>query len=222
MFTGLISAVGEVAKVHRSEDGLELEVTAEYDDIEVGESIAVDGACLTVVRARNGMFAVHVVQTSIGRTCFGAVVPGARVNLERALRAGDRLGGHIVQGHVDGVGEVVGVGWAEDARLVDLTIPPAVHRSVIPLGSITVNGVSLTVNDMPGPGQIQISLIPITLEKTTLGALEVGDRVHIEGDVIGKYVDRLLGPARQTRGLDDRISEDPQPPASGLRGESIS
>jgi len=222
MFTGLITAVGEVVEVRPSDEALELDVRADYADLEVGESIAVDGACLTVVRAGEGGFAVQVVRTSVDRTCFGAFRPGRRVNLERALRMGDRLGGHLVQGHVDGVGEVVALGWQGDARLVDVTVPDVVRRTVIPLGSITVNGVSLTVNAIPGPDRIQISLIPITLEKTNLGTLSVGDRVHIEGDVLGKYVDRLLEPSRRAYRLGDHDREEPPPPAPRPPGEERS
>ncbi len=194
MFTGLISAVGTVTTADHSDDGLELEIEAPYDDVVVGESIAVDGACLTVVRVARSSFTVHVVTTSIDRTFFGAARPGSRVNLERALRLGDRLGGHLVQGHVDGVGQVVAVTRLNDAVLVDLSVPDEIARICIPLGSIAVNGVSLTVNAIPGAGVVQISLIPITLDETTLGSLTVGDPVHLEGDVIGKYVAALARP----------------------------
>lgn len=194
MFTGLISAVGKVTAADRSGGGLELEIEAPYSDVSVGESVAVDGACLTVIRVDGSCFAVHVVATSIDRTFFGTIHPGSRVNLERALRLGDRLGGHMVQGHVDGVGQVLAVARRDDAVLVDLGVPDDIARISIPLGSIAVNGVSLTVNAVPGPGVVQISLIPITLDETTLGSLSVGDPVHLEGDVIGKYVAALAGP----------------------------
>ena len=194
MFTGLINAVGTVTAAEHSDSGLELEIEAPYSDVVVGESIAVDGACLTVVRVAGSSFAVHVVATSIDRTFFGATQAGSRVNLERALRLGDRLGGHMVQGHVDGVGQVLKVARRDDALLIDLSLPDDIARVCIPLGSIAVNGVSLTVNAMPGPGIVQISLIPITLDGTTLGSLTVGDPVHLEGDVIGKYVAALTAP----------------------------
>ena len=194
MFTGLISAVGTVTATEHSDGGLELEIDAPYTDVAVGESIAVDGACLTVIRAAESSFAVHVIATSIDRTFFGTIQAGSRVNLERALRMGDRLGGHMVQGHVDGVGQVLKVARRDDAVLIDLSVPAEIARLCIPLGSITVNGVSLTVNAMPDPGMVQISLIPITLDETTLGSLKTGDLVHLEGDVIGKYVAALTGP----------------------------
>jgi riboflavin synthase len=154
--------------------------------------VAVNGACLTVSAVLEGGFAVHVVRTSMERTSFGDLQPGDRVNLERALRVGDRLGGHLVQGHVDGIGTVARVVSKEDARLVDVEVPAEVARVSVPLGSIAVDGVSLTVNAMPSPGTIQISLIPFTLEHTTLAERRPGDRVHLEADAIGKYVRALL------------------------------
>src|SRR5690606_10632286 len=135
---------------------------------------------------------VEAVSTTIERTAIGSWRPGRRVNLERALRAGDRLGGHLVQGHVDGVGTVKKIETAGDALLIDIEVPDAVAGATIPLGSVTVDGVSLTVNGMPEPGVIQVSIIPYTLEHTSLGALVPGDAVHLEGDVIGKYVQAML------------------------------
>ena len=192
MFTGLITAVGEVRRVDRSAEGLELTVGAPYADLAPGESVAVDGACLTVQAVTGGGFTAHVIRTSLERTRFDEYVPGQRVNLERALRIGDRLGGHLVQGHVDGVGTVERLGQRDDARLVDLLLPEEVARISVPLGSITVDGVSLTVNSKPTSRVIQISLIPFTLQHTTLGERRVGDRVHLEADTIGKYVAALL------------------------------
>jgi riboflavin synthase len=136
---------------------------------------------------------VHVVRTSIDRTRFGDYTGGQRVNLERALRLGDRLGGHLVQGHVDGVGTVEVVAQRDDARLVSVRVPGEIARVSVPLGSIAVDGVSLTVNAKPAADIIQISLIPFTLQHTTLGDRRVGDRVHLEADTIGKYVWALLG-----------------------------
>lgn len=192
MFTGIIEAVGTVRNVRRGPDGLGLDIAAPWSDVAPGESIAVDGACLTVERRGDGDLTFHIIQTSLDRTIFGTYDPGRRVNLERAVRVGDRLGGHIVQGHVDGVGRVRAVGTRGDARLLDLDVPPSVAEVSIPLGSITVNGVSLTVNELTAPGVIQISLIPFTLHHTTLGALQAGDEVHLEADTIGKYVRHLM------------------------------
>jgi riboflavin synthase len=192
MFTGIVSAVGAVQRAERTAGGLELTIASPYADLALGESVAVDGACLTVQSRNSASFTSHVIQTSLERTRFGEYAAGQRVNLERALRASDRLGGHLVQGHVDGVGTVGRLMDRADARLIDLRVPAEVARVSIPLGSITVDGVSLTVNAKLEPGVIQISLIPFTLQHTTLGERRVGDRVHLEADTIGKYVAELL------------------------------
>ena len=192
MFTGIVTAVGQVGGRSRTADGLELTITHPYGALASGESIAVDGACLTVQAQPAAGFTVQIIRTSLERTNFSSYEIGRKVNLERALQLGDRLGGHLVQGHVDGLGVVKAVGQRDDARLVDLEVPEEVGRVSVHLGSITVNGVSLTVNAKPGPREIQISLIPFTLQHTTLGALGVGDRVHLEADTIGKYVAELL------------------------------
>lgn len=189
MFTGIVSAVGRVAQTTQR-GGLTLSIRAPYKGLKRGESVAVNGACLTVERVLRGGFTVHVVETTLGRTLFGEYVAGRRVNLERALRASDRLGGHFMQGHVDGVAEVVGVADRSDARVVELRVPAPVRALAIPQGSIAVDGVSLTVNAL-GPDRVSIALIPFTRAHTTLGALAVGDRVHVEADVLGKYVREL-------------------------------
>jgi riboflavin synthase len=192
MFTGIVTDVGTVQHARSAASGIELTITCSYPDVELGESIAVDGACLTVQAIQPGGFTAHVVRTSLERTHFGDYAEGRRVNLERALRLGDRLGGHLVQGHVDGVGEVLQVVERQDARLLDIKAPDEVARVSIPLGSITVDGVNLTVNAIPGPRVIQISLIPFTLQHTTLDERRAGDRVHLEADTIGKYVAALM------------------------------
>ena len=192
MFTGIITAVGRVRDTRPDGGGLDLTIDAPYRDLALGESVAVDGACLTVTDAGPGWFGVHVIATSLERTSLGRYAVGRRVNLERALRVGDRMGGHLVQGHVDGTGEVLRVANEADARLLDIRVPPEVARISIPLGSVTVDGVSLTVNALPGPGVIQVSLIPFTLQETTLGERVPGDQVQLEGDTIGKYVRALL------------------------------
>jgi len=199
MFTGIVTAVGEVRAAREADGGLELTIGCPYPELVIGESIAVDGACLTAAHVAPGEFTAHLVRTTLERTTFGGSGPGRRVNLERALRAGDPLGGHLVQGHVDGVGTIERVAQHADARLLDLRVPAAVHRVSIPLGSITVDGVSLTVNAKGHLDTIQISLIPFTLEHTTLGERRAGDRVHLEGDTIGKYVAELLQQAGVTR-----------------------
>jgi len=191
MFTGLITAIGKVRRISRTADGLELVIVAPFRGVARGESIAIDGACLTVVRKGKGWFAVHVVDTTLDRTRFGETAAGDRVNLERALRAGDRLGGHFVQGHVDGLGTVRSVTRRKDAVVVDLRVPASVARVSVPLGSITVDGVSLTIVALPERRVVRLSLIPFTLEHTTLARLGTGSQVHVEGDLLGKYVSRL-------------------------------
>jgi len=192
MFTGIVTAVGRVREARRSEAGLELTIECPYQGLQPGESVAVDGACLTVAALAPGGFTAHVVQTSLDRTRFDDYESGLRVNLERALQVGDRLGGHLVQGHVDGVATVERVADENDARILDLRVPDSVARVTVPLGSLTVDGVSLTVNAIPAPGTIQISLMPFSLHQNTLGDRRHGDRVHVEADTIGKYVEGLL------------------------------
>lgn len=194
MFTGLIEAVGQLTDTRTEGDGLELTITCPWDDLKEGESIAVSGACLTVVTQGQGWFTVHVVSTSLGRTRFGTMNRGVSLNLERALRLSDRLGGHLVSGHVDGIGLVAEVNDQEEVRLIELKLPPEVAEITVSLGSITVDGVSLTVNDLKDTGIIQLSIIPFTLQHTTLHGLRPGDQVHLEGDMMGKYVRQLLLP----------------------------
>ena len=194
MFTGIVEAVGRLAAV-RQNNGAELRITAPFRAVKKGESIAVNGACLTVERVVKGGFTVHAVGTTLGRTLIGEWHKGQAVNLERALRASDRLGGHFVQGHVDGVGEVVRVVEAKDALLVDVRVPPDVAEITVLHGSISLDGVSLTVNEMTS-SIIQVSLVPFTREHTTLGKLKQSDRVHVEADVLGKYVRQLCRSAQ--------------------------
>ncbi len=205
MFTGLIEDIGVIESVRAgssredadgadAEAGRELRVRCSFMDLSDGESIALDGVCLTVRSHGAGWFVVAAVSTTLGRTNVAAWTEGTRVNLERAMRADSRFGGHIVQGHVDGVGVVDWVGSEGDARLVNVRIPDELAELMVPHGSIAVDGVSLTVNELPSPGIVQLSLIEYTLAHTTLGELRPGTRVHVEADVIGKYVRRLVAP----------------------------
>ncbi len=204
MFTGIVSAVGTI-RPHpltpspsgrggtrgKNGAGLVLEITAPFRNVKRGESGAIHGAWLTVETVKRGGFTVRAVETTLDRTLFGEFAAGRKVNLERAVRAGEPLGGHLVQGHIDGIATAEYVRQRGDAVLVGLRVPVDVREVCIPKGSITVDGVSLTVDDLPGGAVVQVSLIPFTREHTTLGALEPGARVHVEGDVIGKYVRQL-------------------------------
>lgn len=191
MFTGLVTDVGTIDRVLPSEAGREFRVRCGFADLTPGESIALNGACLTVREFGPGWFTVAAVETTLGRTTIESWVAGSRVNLERALRASDRLGGHFVLGHVDAVAEVTDVRQQGDARLVDVALPPELMALVVPHGSVAIDGVSLTVNAIHDPHGIQLSLIDYTLHHTTLGDLVAGARVHVEADVLGKYVQRL-------------------------------
>lgn len=171
--------------------GLTLDIRASLGRLVRGESIAVNGACLTVERAVRGGFRIQAIATTLERTLLGQYRAGRRVNLERAVRAADRLGGHWVQGHVDGIATVIKAVQRGDAMVYDLQVPRPIREVSIPQGSITVDGVSLTVNALPGTDGVQVALVPYTREHTTLGSLGVGDRVHVEGDVLAKYVRAL-------------------------------
>jgi riboflavin synthase len=193
MFTGLIEQVGEVEGVRQTDAGRELRIAAPFTDLQNGESIAVNGACLTVREFGAGWFEAAAIVTTLERTAIGDWKKGTRVNLERALRSSDRLGGHIVQGHVDCVGVVAAVERSGDALLVDLSLPQSIEPLFVLHGSIAVDGVSLTVSELK-PGGLQLSLIEYTLRHTTLGDLKPGASVHVEADVIAKHVRRLLEP----------------------------
>lgn len=196
MFSGLVDSVGTLDRVAATEAGREFRIACGYDDLADGESIAVNGACLTVREHGPGWFTVAAVGPTVERTTLGAWRAGRRVNLERALRLGDRMGGHLVLGHVDGVGRVQAVEQLGDARLVDLALGADLAELMVLHGSLTMDGVSLTVNALPASDAVQISLIDYTIRHTTLGALRAGDEVHVEADVIGKYVQRLTASAR--------------------------
>jgi riboflavin synthase len=197
MFTGIVTAVGRIDSVSpnggsgKGDGGRVLRIRAPYRGLKRGESIAVNGACLTIEKVAKGSFTVHAVKTTLGRTLIGAWQKGGTVNLERAVRAADLMGGHIVQGHVDGVGTVQRIADADDAVVADIRVPREVEETTVLHGAITVDGVSLTVNELPSAGVVQVSLVPFTREHTTLGTLKQGDRVHVEADVLGKYVRQL-------------------------------
>jgi riboflavin synthase len=199
MFTGLVDDVGVVERVERTDAGRELRIRSRYTGLADGESVALNGVCLTVRQSGAGWFDVAAVVTTLGRTTVGEWVAGRRVNLERAMRLGDRLGGHLVQGHVDDVGVVEEVRRHGDAQLIDVRLPADLEPLMVPHGSVAVDGVSLTVNALPAPGILQLSLIEFTERHTTLGDLRAGDRVNIEADMMGKYVRQLVAPYAAAR-----------------------
>jgi riboflavin synthase len=194
MFTGLVEDVGTIESVRATAAGVELGVRCGYSDLRDGESVAVNGVCLTVRTQRPQFFTCAAVDTTVRVTAIGDWKAGGRVNLERALRPTDRFGGHIVQGHVDGVARVTRAQHEADAFLIDLALPSGLSDLMVERGSVAVDGVSLTVTSLPTPDSIQLSIIDFTRRHTTLGGLEVGDQVNIEADVIAKYVRRLLVP----------------------------
>ncbi|WP_405800792.1 riboflavin synthase [Streptomyces sp. NBC_01506] len=193
MFTGIVEELGEVTAVENLGDSsrFRLRGPAVTEGAKHGDSIAVNGVCLTVVDLDGGEFTADVMAETLDRSSLGALVPGARVNLERPMAVGGRLGGHIVQGHVDGTGTVVERKRSEHWEIVKVSLPAGLTRYVVEKGSITVDGVSLTVVDA-GDDYFTISLIPTTLALTTLGIKGPGDPVNLEVDVIAKYVERLL------------------------------
>lgn len=198
MFTGLITAVGEIVRASDTEAGRELVIAAAYSDLVLGESVACNGVCLTVREFAEGRFTVAAVVTTRERTTIGRWTVGTQVNLERAMALGDRLGGHLVQGHVDGLGQVVAAQLRDDAWILDLRIPEDVDALVVPRGSIAVDGVSLTVVELPAAGVLRLSVIEHTRRHTTLGALRVGDAVHLEADILAKHLKRLAAPLLQS------------------------
>ncbi|MEU5978084.1 riboflavin synthase [Streptomyces sp. NPDC047315] len=195
MFTGIVEELGEVTAVEDLGDASRFRLRGPLvtEGARHGDSIAVNGVCLTVVETADGEFTADVMAETLKRSGLGALDVGARVNLERPTPVGGRLGGHIVQGHVDGVGTITARTPSEHWEVVEIALPAALARYVVEKGSITVDGVSLTVVDA-GDDRFTVSLIPTTLALTTLGVKQPGDPVNLEVDVIAKYVERLLGP----------------------------
>ncbi len=200
MFTGIVEGLGELVAKRPTAKGYRFEVRAPFDlaDTKLGDSIAVNGACLTVVALKGDCFAVDVSPETLRRTTLGNLKVGDKVNLERALRLGDRLGGHLVSGHVDGIGEVTSRRETGDFIFFKVRLPESLSRYVVEKGSITIDGISLTVNQING-SEIELAIIPHTAQITTMGLRFPGDRVNIEVDLIGKYVERLLEPYISSR-----------------------
>jgi riboflavin synthase len=192
VFTGLVEATARVRRVEPDGDGVRLEVeTPLAGELEHGDSIAVNGVCLTAIEPGDGAFRADVMQETLRRSSLGPLAEGDDVNVELPLRAGDRLGGHMVQGHVDGIGTVESARDEGFARVVRIACEPSLLRYVVEKGSIAVDGVSLTVSSVDGNG-FDVSLIPETLERTTLGAATPGRVVNLEVDVLAKYVEKLV------------------------------
>lgn len=194
MFTGLVEETGRVVGLEsRGMTRLEIAANVTTEDILVGDSVSVNGTCLTVNEVDGDSLVFHAMPETLRRTALGELSRGSLVNLERAMEAGQRFGGHIVQGHVDGVGEVLGVQPEGDAQIWTFTAPVEVLRYTVEKGSVCVDGISLTVASL-GAGSFAVSILPQTREKTNLKELKIGDRVNLEADVIGKYVERLMQP----------------------------
>lgn len=193
MFTGLVEEIGTVTQLEDLGDSRRIAIDAPLvtSDAALGDSIAVNGVCLTVTAIEEGVFSADVMQESLDRSGLGALAPGAKVNLERALQAGARFGGHIVQGHVDGVAELLSREASEHWEVFRFSLPEQLARYVVEKGSITVNGTSLTVSAV-GEDYFEVSLIPTTLAETTAGDLAVGDAVNIEVDIVAKYVEKMV------------------------------
>ncbi len=206
MFTGIVEELGEIVAVDDLGDAARLTVRGPQvtEDISNGDSISVNGVCLTVASFTGATFTADVMRETLTRSSLGALAPGAPVNLERSVRLADRLGGHLVQGHVDGTGTVVSRAPGAHWDVVRITLPPGLARYVVEKGSVAVDGISLTVVSVGGDDSgdsgdrgawFEVSLIPETLKRTTLGARQPGETVNLEVDVIAKYVEKLLGGA---------------------------
>jgi riboflavin synthase len=194
VFTGLIEDLGRVESLDRTDDGARLRIASHLaGELALGDSIAVNGCCLTATSVGDGAFEIEAMNQTLAVTALSGVEEGGMVNLELAMKVGDRLGGHIVQGHVDGVGMVASTEDDGFARRVRVTLPTQLLQFVVDKGSITLSGVSLTVAEL-GDTWAEVSLIPETLERTNLGDLVPGDRLNVECDVVAKYVERLMSP----------------------------
>ena len=205
MFTGIIECVGEVVTVAEEDSGRTLAIAAPFaGELAAGQSVAVDGACLTVRGLDGGTFAVQVGASTMERTVAARYGAGAAVNLERAVKVGGRLDGHLVQGHVDGLAEFLGKRNRGETRFLEFALPADVFATTIPHGSIALNGVSLTVNALRGDARCEVAIIPHTWEHTGFFALEPGDPVNVEADLIGRYVRRIMETGGSLPGRDSR------------------
>jgi len=201
MFTGIIEDKGNVLRIeHRGhEKRLTIGLPPHLTELQLGDSININGVCLTVVQKKEQKIELDLSQETLQKTVLGELKKGDQVNLERALRLTDRLGGHIVTGHVDGMGVIIEKRGERDFLQLRIRIPESVSKYVVQKGSIAIDGISLTVNECRG-GEIQMTLIPYTLDKTTLMGKKVGDRVNVETDILAKYVEKLMNPGGQKSG----------------------
>ena len=198
MFTGIIAAFGEIRSIAKADNSQDMRITiaapadflASQGGTALGASIACSGCCLTATALGPDWFAVDVSAESVARTTLGGWTPGTRINLERALRLGDELGGHMVSGHVDGVGEITAITPEQGSLRIGVRVPAPLHRYIAPKGSVAIDGISLTVNEVQGQ-DFGVNIIPHTAEHTTLGLRKPGDAVHIEIDMLARYVARL-------------------------------
>lgn len=193
MFTGIVEELGEIREIHREADSITLTIRAStvLDDVHYGDSIAVNGVCLTVVEFGDDFFTADLMQETLDRSSLGQVEVGSKVNLERATAVGQRLGGHIVQGHIDGTGEVISRTPGERWEVVRISLPEQLSKYVVEKGSIAVDGTSLTISAV-GEGFFEVSLIPTTLTASVIGSTAVGAKVNLEVDVLAKYVEKML------------------------------
>jgi riboflavin synthase len=199
MFTGIVAELGEIAGIEQRGDAARLTIRGSTDGVSPGDSIAVNGVCLTVTGILDGTFTADVMGETLDRSSLGALALAAPVNLEQSVRMADRLGGHLVQGHVDATGTIISRSPAEHWDQVRISLPASISRYVVHKGSIAVDGISLTVSALGPPGDghdgdtwFEVCLIPETLKRTTMGARQPGEVVNLEVDVIAKYVERLL------------------------------
>jgi len=205
MFTGLVEGIGTVARVSTrgKVKRITLSVPATFNDLKAGDSLAVSGTCLTVVAAKKGEVTLEAVPETLNRTTLGKLRTGSKLNLERAVRADSRLGGHFVQGHVDGVGKVTAIRRLGETWVVVISAPGEILKDLVLKGSVALDGVSLTISEFSGDG-FGVVLVPHTLKHTTLGSWKEGGEVNIEGDILGKYVARHLAPGARTGSLAEK------------------
>jgi riboflavin synthase len=216
MFTGLIEGTGTLQRIDRLEADALMIIQANFDmgKIVLGESIAVDGACLTVVSFKGNVFSADISAETLGRTTLGRKAPGSRLNLERALRVGNRLGGHIVSGHVDGIGVLKDQRREGRSLRLFFSVPPGVSRYIVEKGSIAINGISLTVNGCT-EDSFDVNIVPHTARETTIDEWRIGTSVNLETDIIGKYVEKMLsgrttvaGESKDTGRIDESFLRD--------------